>query len=45
LFYKPAVTEYSDGVMIGDHVSAINITQSMETNKICKETAAYGNNW
>ena len=43
-FFKPAVTEYFDGVMIGDYVQAINITQSKQTNKICKETATHPNN-
>ena len=44
LFLKPTVTEYFDGVMTGDYVRVINIIQSMQTNKLCKETAAYPNN-
>jgi len=44
LFFKPAVTEYFDEVMTGDYDRVINITQSMQTNKFRKETAAYPNN-
>ena len=43
LFLKPAVTEYFDGVMTGDYVQVINIIQSVQTNKFCKERATYPN--